>query len=263
MKIKRFIAITLVICLVSSFAFAEEEQGSVLDWLRNAWEDTKTWAGDTLDEAKQVSGDLWDSVKSWIGEKWGSASEWVEKTWNSSSDWITNIWGDASTWVTDTYNSVSESVGAWWIDVFNTVTEKTDKAMEWVGNESEAFKSMLSEKYKDISTAAGDSIANAGESIKKTYDDLLKKLNLEDVDIEKILETIRQYAAMINVSAETVATALLPYLVKLVIESTVTGKSIPAVAVAMFLTAVVNKMDITTAEQAQQVVNGFVERLGI
>ena len=215
MKIKRFIAMTLVLCLVSSFAFAEENEGSVLDWLRNAWEDTKNWTE--------------------------------------------NAWNDTTTWTGDAWNNVK----GWWVDTFQTVTDKTNGALEWVGNESEAFKSTLKEKYTDIAAAAKDGIANAGESIKNVYEDLLKKLNLNEIDTAKILETLKVYADKIGVSVTTVAAALLPYLVKIVIESTVTGKSIPAVAVAMFLTAVIDKLDVTTEEQAEQLVDGFVKQLGI
>jgi len=176
---------------------------------------------------------------------------------------VLNIWGDASTWVTETAHTVSESVSNWWVDTFQTVTDKTNGALEWVGNESEAFKSTLKEKYTDIAAAAKDGIANAGESIKNVYEDLLKKLNLNEIDTAKILETLKVYADKIGVSVTTVAAALLPYLVKIVIESTVTGKSIPAVAVAMFLTAVIDKLDVTTEEQAEQLVDGFVKQLGI
>ena len=263
MKIKRPIAIGLVICLISSFAVAEDDKGSVLELLRNAWDETKTWTADIWNEVITSTDDAWNNVKHWVGNTWGSASEWVEKTWNSSSDWIFTIWGDTSTWISDEYDKATESVSAWWVDTFNDVTEKTDVAMEWVGKESEVFRSTLNETYKNITSTAKEDIANTGESIKSTYEELLRKLNFSDIEIEKIIETINEYAAMIGLPVGSIAVALLPYLVKLVIQSTMTGKSIPAVAVAMFLTAVIDKLDITTERQAEQLVNGFVEHLDI
>jgi len=247
MKFKRIVALVLAVCLCASFAFAEdekeekEEKKSVTEKMTEAWNDTK----------------------SWVGDAWGHASEWVTDTWNSGSEWVTDVWGDASTWVSENYDSAAKSVSSWWTGMIDAAGSKANNAWKWIGQESQAFVSTVSEKYEDIRAAAQKGLTEAGDSIKKVYEDLLKKLNLDDIDIAKILETIKTYAAKIGVSSAKVAIILLPYVVKTVNESITTGKSIPAIVVAQLLTAVANELELNKEGQADLLIEKLVEALGI
>ena len=242
MKIKRLVSLVLAVCLISSFAFAEEEKkGSVLDWFGNVWNDTKSLAGST----------------------WEDTSKWVQETWDTSSEWVTGIWGDASTWVSDQYDAASGTVSNWWVGVFDSVTGAANNAWEWIGNETQSFKDTVSEKYNEVTTSVQKGLSDAGTAVSNVYTELLKTLKLDDIDIGKVLETIREYALKIGIPAVTLALYLLPYLIKLVAESNATGKTIPAIVVAQFLTSIVRKMGVESEDQTQLLVDKLMVLLGI
>ena len=243
MKLKRTLAISLVLCLLSTFAFAEgeKEDGSVLDWLKQAWEDTSSWASGA----------------------WGDASKWIVQAWDDSSTWVTEIWGDASAWVSDTYGSVPDSVGKWWVETFAAVTKTKDNIWGWIGEQSQQLRSTLKEEYSKAITALQEGVSGAGESIQNACIELLKKMNLDMADILKILETITVYAGKIGIPSELVEGIMLPYLVKLAEDSGMMEKPIPAIETAQYLIGVFEEIGVTTGEQAQELVNSLAETLMI
>ena len=88
-------------------------------------------------------------------------------------------------------------------------------------------------------------------------------MNLDMVDILKILETITVYAGKIGIPSELVEGIMLPYLVKLAEDSGMMEKPIPAIETAQFLIGVFEEIGVTTGEQAQELVNSLAETLMI
>jgi len=243
MKIKRFIALLLVSCLAFSSACAEGG-GSLWDsigsWFSQAWKD----------------------VSDWVSNAWGDASKWIDQAWKDASPWLTDIWGDVSTWAAQTYDSASKAVSAWWTQTFNTVTAATGNAWSWINKENLAVHAMLAERYKDILASARDGAGSAEEDINAAYGELMKKLDLNDEDIAKVMETITAYAEEKGISASSMKKIMLPYLAQLTADSE--GKEdgqIPALAVAQYLTGIVEKLGIGNEDQARQLINSLDELL--
>jgi len=252
MKTKRLIALILVSCLFISVACAEEEQGgSVLDaiggWFGQAWEDSSKWVSQA-----------WTDASSWVSNAWGDASKWVGQAWNDSATWATGIWGDVSTWAVDT----SDSVSAWWTETFNSVSGAKDETWSWINKEQKDLHDELVKKYKDAILSAQSGASSAGEELQKAYAELLGKLKLNDTDISKVIDTIKAYAAEKGITAESMEQILLPYLMKLVEDSTAAGNGkIPAIAVAQYLTGIAERLGISNEEQAQLLITGLDEIL--
>ena len=265
MKLKRTLALCLVLCLFSSFAYAEGEKegGSVLDWLKQAWEDTSAWAVGTWDDASKWVGQAWVDSSTWASGAWSDASEWIAHAWDDSTTWVTDIWGEASNWVSDTYGSVSDSVSKWWVETFAAVTKTKDNIWGWIGEQSQQLRLTLKEEYGKAIMALQEGVSSAGESIQNACIELLKKMNLDMVDILKILETITVYAGKIGIPSELVEGIMLPYLVKLAEDSGMMEKPIPAIETAQFLIGVFEEIGVTTGEQAQELVNSLAETLMI
>ena len=100
--------------------------------------------------------------------------------------------------------------------------------------------------------------------MEEAFTDLLKKLNLEDDDIRKILETVRAYAAEKGISEESLEQIMLPYLVQLAEDgSKAQNGQIPAIAVAQYLTGLMTEKGIGTEEDAQRMINTLKETLNI
>ena len=94
------------------------------------------------------------------------------------------------------------------------------------------------------------------KTIKEVYTDLLSKLNLNDEDIVKVLETIRVYAEQYGITVETIGKIILPYLVQLIADYVLAQDGqIPAIAVAQYLTGIMVKEEIDTEEEAQRMIN--------
>ena len=265
MKLKRSLVLCLVLWLLPSFAYAEGEKegGSVLDWLKQAWEDTSAWAVGTWDDASKWVGQAWVDSSTWASGAWGDASEWIAHAWDDSTTWVTDIWGDASNWVSNTYGSVSDSVGKWWVVTFAAVTKTKDNIWGWISDQSQQLRSTLKEEYGKAITALQEGVSGAGESIQNACIELLKKMNLDMADILKILETITVYAGKIGIPSELVEGIMLPYLVKLAEDSGMMEKPIPAIETAQYLIGVFEEIGVTTGEQAQELVNSLAETLMI
>lgn len=237
---KRFLSIVICLCLIVPSCTFAEEGGSVFDsienWFKQAWDNSSAWVSQA-----------WNDSASWVSNAWGDASEWVGQAWNDSSKWVSDIWGDVSAWAVDSYNSVSGTIGTWWNDTFNKTTV-IDEA--WVSDDAvaQAFNSLQEYliKYK-INT-----LLNGKASVHDLITQLLANLKLNDADTKRVLDTIQAYAEEKGISVSAMEAIMLPYLLQLTIDSESLGNaSIPAVAVAQYLTGVVEKLGIKTEEEAQ------------
>lgn len=244
MKIRRMFAIALVICMVVSCSFAEEKKGNMWDsiggWFDQAWKDTSGWVSQA-----------WTDATSWVNGAWGDASKWIGQAWNDSSAWVSDIWGDASTWVIDT----SDAIGVWWRDTFNTVTETKNNAWEWIEKSQKDLQTQL-KQYKDIIAITQNDVSDAENDVINAYKDLLKKINLNEKDSEKVIDTIKAYAGEKGIAVSSLEKILLPYLTQLAVDSGSAGNGkIPAVAVAQYLTGIIEKIGLENEKQAQQLIS--------
>ncbi len=247
MKIKRIIAVTLVLCLLSSCAMA-----SIFDdfgkWAESAWNDASKWAEQAWNDASKWGEQAWKDAPAWIENAWGDASKWVEQAWNDSAKWLEGIWGDVSKWANEQNHSA-----AWWQKTFDDVTKEADNAWKWIEAETQETRETIKKAVSD-----------AGNSIDSAYTEQLEKLNLGKEDIAKVLETLEAYAKEKGIPTVVLKTMLLPYLVKLTADRKANGnQSIPAVAVAQYLIGVFEKNQAKTEEQINQVINTLKESLGL
>ncbi|MBR3334617.1 MAG: hypothetical protein IKG23_10035 [Clostridia bacterium] len=267
MKVKWTTAVLLSLCLMVSCAYAESG-GDVLEsiggWFSQAWEDTSKWAEQALDDASKWAEEVWKDAPAWIENAWGDASKWIEQAWNKAFPKLTEIWGDVSGWADGVYNSVTETVSAWWPDTFRKVTEAKDKAWGWIQSASEEVRTKITEKYLQLLSEEGKEESDGGKPTEEACRDLLKKLNLSDDDIGKVLETVRVYADQNGISVETLEQIMLPYLVQLAEDaSSSQDGQIPAIAVAQYLTGIMVEKGIGTEEDARRMVNILKETLNI
>lgn len=254
-NMKRFFAILLVLCMMLPMAVAEEENRSVLDtiggWFRKAWEDTSGWVSQA-----------WENASKWMKGAWGDASKWVEQAWNESSQWVIEIWGDVSTWASETYENASGSIGAWWTKTFNTVTETTSNLWGWLAEETAALQSETREILSSIKEAVMTNDGDAETKVKSVFFVILKKLNINDEDSQKVWNTIEAYAKQKGISKLAVSRLALPYLLQLIIDSMESQSGIPAIAIAQYLTAIVEKLNINSTDTANQLIEQLNEVLG-
>lgn len=252
---KRFATLVLILIMSCSFALAEEEQpksvwDSIGGWFGQAWEDTSGWVSQA-----------WSDASKWVEGAWGDASKWVEQAWNDSSQWVTDIWGDVSTWASETYESASGSIGAWWAETFNTVTETTSNPWEWLTAEAKTLQPEALKTLSDVKEAAMSNGSDAEEKVEVVFLAMLKTLKLNDEDSEKVWSTVEAYANQKGISKLAASKLALPYLFQLTIDSTETQEGIPAIAIAQYLTAIVEKLNVSTTEVASQFVDQLNEVL--
>ena len=278
MNIRRFAALLLCLCLCGTFAYAEEE-GNVRDdigsWLAQTWKDASAWTEQALDgaskwteqawnDASKWAEQAWKDAPAWLETAWGDASGWIEQTWNDASPRLSEIWGDVSARAAELYSSVSDNASAWWADTFRKVTEAKDQAWSWIDSASREMRAKISEKYQEVLSGNRKDSSETEKTVEEAFTDLLKKLNLEDDDIRKILETVRAYAAEKGISEESLEQIMLPYLVQLAEDgSKAQNGQIPAIAVAQYLTGIMVRENIGTEEDAQRMINTLKETLNI
>ncbi len=275
---KRFAAFLLSLCLFVSFAAAEEEGSApegIGSWFRQAWQDASAWTEQAwdeasawteqaLDDASKWAEQAWKDAPEWLQTAWGDASGWVEQAWNEASPELQKIWGDVSTWASGVYDSVSGNASAWWAETFRKVTEAKDKAWKWIDSASENVRKKIAEKYLEAHSGIQNEVSEAGETMEQIYTDLLKKLNLNEEDIGRVLDTIKAYADQRGISAESVEQIMLPYLVQLAEDgSAAQNGQIPAIAVAQYLTGIMVEEGIGTEEDAQRMISTLKETLNI
>lgn len=255
---KRILSILIILCMIFPTAIAEEEQSES----ESIWDSIGGWFSQAAEDTSQWASQAWEDMTSWISNAWGDASKWVSQVWNDSSDWISGIWGDASTWATQTYQDVSESVTTWWTDTFNQVTEKANNSWEIITEQRENLHEENKELFEKMIEAAGQAGDTAEENLHQTINVFLSKLNMSSAETEKIWTTIKAYAEEKGIAVADAAKIAMPYLYQLITDSQEEANgSIPAIAVAQYLTAVIEKNLSENGEDTQSIVNGLNEAL--
>ena len=249
---KRCLIFTLILCLACSAALAEEEQpksvwDSIGGWFSQAAEDTSSWVSQA-----------WSDASKWVEGAWGDASKWVEQAWNDSSTWAVEIWGDVSTWAVDTYDNASGAVSSWWTETFNNVTESKTDAWSWITEESASLNDAFREELAAIQSAISN---NEIDTVKAVFDKLLSQLGLTDEDADKVWSTVRSYAEEKGISHLTAAKLALPYLFQLTVDGGNSNNGIPAIAIAQYITAIVEKLNVSSEHDANELVQQLSEIL--
>lgn len=253
---KRFLAMVLAVCMMASMALAEEkEEKSVWDsvggWLNQAWKDTSDWVSQK-----------WPEVSKWVENAWGDASKWVEKSWKDAPQWLQDTWGDVSTWARETYETASGAVTAWWTETFETVTPETGNPWSWIKEEAAAYQQEELETLSKVKETVAAEGSAAEAKVKEMFISLLKKMALNDEDTEKVWFTIESFAEYKGVSKLAACKLALPYLFQLTVDSARSAEPIPAIAVAQYLTAIVEKYSVNTTETANTILKQLNEALG-
>ena len=239
---KRFLGILICLCLlVTSISFAEEQKEpgffeSVGNWFGQAWDDTSSWVSQA-----------WTDSTTWVSNAWGDASKWVSQAWNDSSKWVSDIWGDVSTWASDSI----DSVGVWWEETFNKSVSIDESWMldDAVGL---AFNNLRKYLFDVKVNAAQGGETEVKVSVHDLLAQLLSKLKLSEADIDKVFETIKAYSESKGISVDAMEAIMLPYLLQLANDSETIGNvNIPAIAVAQYLTGVVEKLGVKNEQEAQ------------
>lgn len=267
MLIKKLVAVLLSVCIFVSVAYAEDSENvldSIGNWFGQAWEDSSKWAEQAWDDASKWAEQAWKDAHAWLENAWGDASKWIEQMWNDASPKLNEIWGDVSSWATGVYNSVTGDVSAWWTETFKKVTEAKDQAWGWIKSTSEDVRAKIIEKYLELFSKGQNGSSDSDKTMEEEYTDLLKKLNLNDDDVVKIMETIKVYADQNGIAVETLEEIMLPYLVMLIEDASLAQNGqIPAIAVAQYLTGIMVEEGIGSEEDAQRMINTLKEALNI
>lgn len=258
MKKSVFMLILLtVICSIGLCSFAEEtdKQGgffnSIGSFFSDTWNDTTDWVGDAWEDTTQWIEGAWDNTTDWINGAWGDASGWINQAWDGSSAWVSDIWGDVSGWV-------SETVTPWWVNTFDTVTEDSKYTLEWVRESAYDLKANGTEFFVRVKDAVSVTDEFEDERVKEVILALLAKLNINGTDADKVWDTIVAYSEQKGLSPTSIGKISIPYIIKLCSDNAdnITA-DIPALAVAQYLTGIIEKLGIIDATVA----NGFVSQL--
>ena len=250
---KRFVTLLIILCLALTPIMAEGESiwDSIGGWFGQAWEDTTRWVSQA-----------WSDASKWVEGAWGDASKWVEQAWNDSSKWVTDIWGDVSAWISESYESATGSIGVWWAETFKKVTQTAYNTWGWLADESSALSAESRETLSNIRDAVSATGTDAEAKVKDAFAAMLGKLQLSDEDSQKVWKTVQSYAEQNGISQLEASKIALPYLLQLTIDGAESKNNIPAVAVAQYLTAVFEKLNVTSTEAVSGMIDQLNEVLG-
>jgi len=115
--LKRLISWVLILCLVSSVAFAEGENkdifGQLGDWFGQAWDDTTKWVTQAWDDSSKWVSQAWQDSSKWISGNWSDFTIWVRTvTWDNPYDWIRDMVLDEGIFAYDNYVEIREFIAA-------------------------------------------------------------------------------------------------------------------------------------------------------
>ncbi len=262
---KKFTAFFLAIilgCSSVSFSFAEDENksGGILDsigsFFTNTWNDASTWIEGVWEDTTEWADGAWKDATTWISGAWGNASVWVEQAWNKSSTWVSGIWGDATSWVSNT-------VSTWWANTFYTVTEDSNNVWAWLQDKADGLKAHGTDLLESAKTAIASADDEVEENVKELIFAMLVKLGINETDSEKVWNTIKAYAEQKGISSLSAAKLSIPYLLQLCADSAdqADENCIPAVAVAQYLTGIIEKLGVNDNDYANELVSQLNETL--
>lgn len=252
---KRISVLLLAIMLIFTYAHAEEEEP------KSVWNNIGSFFSNTWSSVSDFAGNAWNGAAQWIEGAWGDTSKWVEQAWNDTSTWAVDIWGDASTWVVETYESASGTVSAWWAQTFNTVTDNVENKWAWLAEEKTRLQVQYGPVVENLKAVVNSSGEAEKQEVQQVFDELLSRLGLDEGNKQKVWDTMKAYAEQKGISESAMEKLVLPYLLQLVIDSEGTGDSIPAIAVAQYLTGVVEKLGVSSNEDAFALIDQLRETL--
>lgn len=93
--IRKAISIALILCLMFSSAFSEEENKSIFDqigdWFGQAWTDSSNWVSQA-----------WTDSSNWVSQAWKDSAEWISGNWSYFTIWVRTItWDNPYSWIRD------------------------------------------------------------------------------------------------------------------------------------------------------------------
>lgn len=266
---KKFVALFLaavLFCSTASFTFAEDEEKSdgffdsvgsffsdtwndATDWVEGAWDDSTEWVEGAWDDSTKWIEGAWNDTTAWLDGTWGDASKWIGQAWNKSSAWVSNIWGDASGWVSDT-------AIPWVVDTFNSIiSDDSDDVWEWMQKEKDHLMEPGIDLINKVKTAITSEDDDTEEKLKTTIFVMLDMLGIVETDAEKVWETITADAEQKGISPISLAKIAIPYLLRLCANSSDQAiKSIPAKAIAQYITGVIEKLGVKDNAMADELV---------
>ena len=119
--------------------FTKTEKGREIwakftDFMKNAWENIKTWAQDTW----QTVVDIWNGIPEWFGEKWNAVKETVSQVWEGIKTTISNAWTAITEWFATAWEAYKAQVQANWEfvrSIFSAAWEgiKNVVVLAWTG----------------------------------------------------------------------------------------------------------------------------------
>ena len=211
---------------------------------------------------------LWDSLGDWLDRTWrdasdlardacGDASRWIGQVWDDSSEWVSEIWGDVSDRAAEAYRNA----GAWWAETFEAVTDRAGGAWDWIRTEAAARKPEFVRGMEAVREAVSARGKDAEAAVRNRFDALLEKLDLGPEDAQRVWDSVRAYAERKGIPPLAAETLALPYLFRLTEDAEGAEENMPAVAVAQYLTAAIEKLGVRTAEGAEALLDQLRDAL--
>lgn len=257
----------VVICNCVCSGLAEEESGglfgSIGSFFSSAWDDVSDWTETAWDDATSWVETAWDDAASWTEGAWGDASSWVTKAWNDTASWATDIWGDVSTWTTEAYSSASESVSTWWVETFSTVTDTSKDVWVWLQETASGLSTEKKAYLERINAIISSGEETTDEAVEELFDELLNEMGITGSDVEKVWQSVKAYAENKGISALEATKLSLPYLFQLAVdEQSELNRDIPPIAIAQYLTGIIEKLGVESNEIADKLIISLHEVLG-
>lgn len=233
---KRIISFILALCIMSSAAFAEEnDQMSIRDsinsWLKQATKDTSDWAHKAWNDTSEWAGQVWDNASNWTIQAWNDASKWVGKAWSDSTKWAANNWNHFIVWI----NTISSGDPYSWL--------KTAIADNGI---------LAYDRLVDLRSFLEKDPQN--DEIHEKYNAALSELSILKEDQAILWNMLQDWSNENGIAMEQTAIILLPFLTRLVIEGeTVIGDDVvlSGPVIGQYLLSVLEAIAIDSQSKAE------------
>ncbi|MCQ2458030.1 MAG: hypothetical protein MJ142_04760 [Clostridia bacterium] len=157
---------------------------------------------------------------------------------------------------------MSDTFSAWWTDTFNTVTEDSKNVWSWLKTKANGLKALGTDLFEDAKAAVASAGESAMEKVKGLISAILTKLGINEADAEKVWGTINAYAKQKGIATLSAAKLAIPYLLQLCVDSADQANGdIPAVAVAQYLTGIIEKLGVDDNAEADGLVSQLIDTL--
>ncbi len=264
MKIRRFLALFLAICLSFPTAFAEAENaksskfsigdklsqaaGAVSDWGAQTWDSASEWTSQAWDSTTDWATQAWQDTSAWATTTWSNLSSLTKKAWNTSSEWVSQTWKKGATWSTENWNNF-----VLWVNVI-----AAGDSYAWIKDDILNNGLLAYDEYIELRT-----FLKTGPDITKLqlrYDDMLSKLSLPSYDKEVLWQMIQKWSDEKGFSQLLITKLALPYLDHLnIVGEDALGDHITfsGPIVAQYLLTCLEAMEIKTIKKANKSQNAL------